>query len=547
MSKRRSPLLIFVLLALFGSSCGFISDTGDAIVESFESLGGNDEADEVEWTVADGDDDDDDDDAAASEVRADGENIEVATDEPVDDGETETVEPEPTAVPVPTEAPTPTPTPTATPVPTAAPAPTAIVINDCVVEPTATPDPARPRYDANLTIDVPNRSVRGEMSVDFTPDQPIEAVVVRLWPNSPRLAAGGTELTVANVSVDGADARSTLVTPTRLEIALADDVNAGETITVAMTFDLTVGAERRARVAAGADFMRLGSILPTLPWQPGKGWATEPATALFAEAAMSPTADYQVQVEVTDGYDVLASGQEQTPGVWSVSAARDFALSVGQFTIVEATAMATDDVVVTVGMHSTLADDPQAYLDKVVDSLEMFAGLWGDYPWPSLTFAVTPGIGGGIEFPTHIMQGEGTLGRTTSHEVGHMFFYSLVGNNQGRSPWLDEGLASYAEFRYENFNTKVVGIPESALGVSGQPMSYFADHRSTYYNSVYLYPGVAIGDLGDPKDIDCALRRYVAANAFGIAEPADFFDAFDDIFPNVVDEFGPYGLVPELD
>jgi len=517
MIKRRSRLCLAVVIALSmaATSCGLAADTGDAIAESFESLGGTDD--------------------------------EAAVDESWDsDGD---------AVPPTAQAPTAEPTaqvtataaPTAIPTPTTVPEPTEIVVDGCVVGPTATPDPNRPRYDATLTIDVPNRSVQGEMTVDFTPDQSVDTIVVRLWPNSPRLANTGTNLTVADVTVDGTTASTSLTTPTLLEVTPDSTIEPNQTVTVAMTFDLAVGGQQRGRVSAGPGFLRLGSILPTLPWQPGKGWATDPATALFAEAAMSPSADYRVAVDVNDGYDVLASGEQNADGVWTVTAARDFALSVGQFTTVETTAMASEPVTVSVGMHSTLSEDPQTYLDKIVDSLEMFSGLWGDYPWPSLTVAITPGIGGGIEFPTHIMQGEGTIGRTTSHEVGHMFFYSLVGNNQGRWPWLDEGLASYAEFRYENFNTRVVGIPASALGESGQSMSYFADHRSTYYNSVYLYPGVAIGDLGEPADIDCALRRYVAANAYGIAEPADFFDAFDDVFPNVVDDLAPFGLVPDLD
>ena len=62
----------------------------------------------------------------------------------------------------------------------------------------------------------------------------------------------------------------------------------------------------------------------------------------------------------------------------------------------------------------------------------------------TFTLAITPQLGGGIEYPGHVMQGQNTLG-VTSHEVGHQWFYGLVGNDQGRDPWLDEGLATWAE------------------------------------------------------------------------------------------------------
>ena len=54
--------------------------------------------------------------------------------------------------------------------------------------------------------------------------------------------------------------------------------------------------------------MRLGTVLPMLPWEPGVGWATDPATSLFAEAVSSPVADYIVEIGVPDDFEVLATG-----------------------------------------------------------------------------------------------------------------------------------------------------------------------------------------------------------------------------------------------
>ncbi len=77
--------------------------------------------------------------------------------------------------------------------------------------------------------------------------------------------------------------------------------------------------------------MRLGWVLPVLAWEPGRGWAEQPATSAFAESVVSPTADFVVDVVVPAGVEVLATGVEVSPGRWEATAVRDFALSAGRF------------------------------------------------------------------------------------------------------------------------------------------------------------------------------------------------------------------------
>ena len=40
-----------------------------------------------------------------------------------------------------------------------------------------------------------------------------------------------------------------------------------------------------------------------------------------------------------------------------------------------------------------------------------------------------------------------TVPALAAHEVAHMWFYALLGNNQARDPWLDESFATYAQAR----------------------------------------------------------------------------------------------------
>src|SRR2546426_6145047 len=97
------------------------------------------------------------------------------------------------------------------------------------------------------------------------------------------------------------------------------------------------------------------------------------------------------------------------------------------------------------------------------------------------------------------MQGPSTIGRTTSHELGHQWFFGLVGNDQGRDPWIDEGLATYAEGRYEGTITsmRARAIPAGAAGRLGEPLPYWASNHGLYNAGVYIQGAKALASLGD--------------------------------------------------
>jgi aminopeptidase N len=202
---------------------------------------------------------------------------------------------------------------------------------------------------------------------------------------------------------------------------------------------------------------------------------------------------------------------------------------------------------VSVGVQRGVDASAQAYLDKAVRVIEDFSRRFGAYPWPTYSIALTPGLRGGIEYPGLTMQGAGTIGRTTSHEIGHQWFYALVGDDQARDPWLDEGIATYAEGRFEDTlnAARVVQIPAEAKGRAGEPMAFWASRPHAYYAGVYLQGAQALVALGDAARVDCALRLYVAANAFRIARPADLFAAVERVFPDAGEVMAGYGLKRE--
>jgi len=80
--------------------------------------------------------------------------------------------------------------------------------------------------------------------------------------------------------------------------------------------------------------------------------------------------------------------------------------------------------------------------------------LWnGDYPYKQVTAVDgTISAGGGMEYPNiTVIGGAGSprsLEVVIMHEVGHNWFYGILGSNERENAWMDEGLNSFNEERY---------------------------------------------------------------------------------------------------
>lgn len=83
-----------------------------------------------------------------------------------------------------------------------------------------------------------------------------------------------------------------------------------------------------------------------------------------------------------------------------------------------------------------------------------YYSLWnGDYPYNQVTAVDgTIAAGGGMEYPNVTVIGntgnKEALEVVIVHEVGHNWFYGILGSNERTHPWMDEGLNTLNEVRY---------------------------------------------------------------------------------------------------
>ncbi|HEY9514980.1 MAG TPA: M1 family metallopeptidase [Gemmatimonadaceae bacterium] len=94
----------------------------------------------------------------------------------------------------------------------------------------------------------------------------------------------------------------------------------------------------------------------------------------------------------------------------------------------------------------------------IVRSLQWLESIYGPYAYPQATGAQRLD-GGATEFPMMVMYGPRISDGLVLHEMGHIYSYGFLANNEWRSGWMDEGLTSYQSEWAQNLT-----LPERARG-----------------------------------------------------------------------------------
>lgn len=194
-----------------------------------------------------------------------------------------------------------------------------------------------------------------------------------------------------------------------------------------------------------------------------------------------------------------------------------------------------------------------------------YYSLWlGDYPYKQATAVDgTISAGGGMEYPNVTVIGETQndflLDVVITHEVGHNWFYGILGTNERQHGWMDEGLNSFYEARYIQTkypNRKLVNkVPKflakwfdfgqypyhylTRLGYlllarenRDQPIATTsADFTSFNYGAVmYGKSALVLGYLEawlGKDSMDKAMKQYYEQWKFKHPSPADFRNAIE--------------------
>ena len=186
--------------------------------------------------------------------------------------------------------------------------------------------------------------------------------------------------------------------------------------------------------------------------------------------------------------------------------------------------------------------------EYVKDSIERFSKHWFPYPWP--TAVSVAGFSTGMEYPGVVFDGiddkDDFLFWVTAHEIGHDWFPMIVGSNERRHAFMDEGFNTFidieesAEYEHGKYGPKrdseysqggeppdtilkVLDNPEApTLMARADAYSFAIGHPVSYFKGAYGLVLLREQILG-PQRFDEAFRKYIADWAFKHPSPSDFF------------------------
>lgn len=191
--------------------------------------------------------------------------------------------------------------------------------------------------------------------------------------------------------------------------------------------------------------------------------------------------------------------------------------------------------------------------EYVKASIEGFSH-WYPYPWP--VAVAEAGVAGGMEYPGIVFdwwKDAGSMGLfgLTAHEMGHNWYPMIVGSNERRDAWMDEGFNTFIDVLIaETFNQGEFGPKrdgEYAPG-GGNPVDEIlplladpeapailsiADAVREQYRHPVTYFKAALGlvllrnEILGPERFDQALIEYTRAWAFRHPSPSDFFRSIE--------------------
>lgn len=186
----------------------------------------------------------------------------------------------------------------------------------------------------------------------------------------------------------------------------------------------------------------------------------------------------------------------------------------------------------------TLANVWREMEPLAVKAFQIMNEKFGRYPYKQYSFI--QGGDGGMEYPmATLIMGRQKLGPLTSvavHESIHSWFQGLLGTNESKYSWMDEGFTTYAEnyvmsrlFVSKNDPQAKSTTSYRALVKSGleEPMTTHSDHYNTnraYSVAAYSKGAVFLNQLGyiiGEDKLEKGMKRYFNEWKFKHPNPTD--------------------------
>ncbi|MGQ9478191.1 MAG: M1 family metallopeptidase [Candidatus Bipolaricaulia bacterium] len=409
--------------------------------------------------------------------------------------------------------------------------------------------------------------------------QALNELYLRLYPNG-GLTYGAGGLALGSVTVNGTQVEPLIESGgTVVQIPLEEPLPPGANLVLELDF---VGlVPQNFASSNGSSYgiydysggmLKLANWFPILAAYDEAGWHLDPFYN-WGDAVYSETADFEVWITAPAEQVVVASGIELEQVLnpdgtvtyhYSAELMRDFFVAMSPH-LKRLTAQ-----VGTTRVNSYYFEGDelggQKALEVGANALFLFNQRFGLYPFPELDILETTlPWAGGVEYPGIVLISDKLYGSAgymaerelefamiVSHEVSHQWWYSLVGNDVIREPWLDEALATYSsgiyaqellgEAAYQGLLREWEYNYRRARGSVSVPITAPLDQfysNSIYYGIVYcggaLFYDELRATLGDGPFF-ASLQEYFRRFEYRVATTSELLALFEEVSGQELDK-----------
>lgn len=381
------------------------------------------------------------------------------------------------------------------------------------------------QHVVDISFDYSAATLRGNITYQVQSSSNVEELYLRLWNNGQQgmPGCGGAKawvkiLTGAKVS----DKDCTVA-----KVVLPASMIGKKAVTFTISFLAFVPRNYNWRYGKSGEFFLLNAAFPSLALN-----IVDKYTFL-GEAQYSICGDYHVRLKLFEPLHVASTGKvvSVANNTYEIVALqeRDFAFSFSRLSQVKKDSInvmtAKKNITVTYYYHRKrwLNGFPASTIltwakEAVVD----FSNRYGEYKNDEIEMVSGLEADSGYENPG-VLFIEKANRNIVVHEIAHLWFYDMVGNNQFQESWLDESFTTFITVRHQKLlasrwcyaNRPFKGwVPQGVYVPLDSPMSAYRGNFNLYESNVYgggacvLYD--LMNDMGEAKFDDLFVKRIVS-------------------------------------
>ncbi|OIO99960.1 MAG: hypothetical protein AUJ98_09320 [Bacteroidetes bacterium CG2_30_33_31] len=289
------------------------------------------------------------------------------------------------------------------------------------------------------------------------------------------------------------------------KLILNEPIKPGDSISISTPFRVKIPSSEFSRLGHDGQSYAISQWYPKPAVFDLKGWHQMPY--LNQGEFYSEIGNFDVTINLNEKYIVGASGnlldEENQKNLnnnlkslhYQLNDVHDFAWFADKNFISKHKTIILESgkkVVLTTLFLFEHADAWQEALRYMEQGVKFYSHNVGEYPFETCT-AVDGNLaaGGGMEYPTITIIGGSSskyeIETTIVHEIGHNWFYGILGFNERDYPWMDEGINTFYQSLYEQTYFADKSIIELYSGRDMESLRKLKlDYMSMYYFS-YLF------------------------------------------------------------